>query len=297
MTTEFKFDLEQAKKDRLVNTYNINFENMPITDDDILYLCQHIAIEQIVNVNLIGTQITDKSLEYLASFPKLEHLFVNNTAIIGQEFCHFAGHKKLSTLWLENTKISDEILPLIAQIPNLDTLLIEGTLITWQGLLTLASHPHITPIARQQQFSDEQLAEFRHIQRQFNKKNKKEVDNDDLNNITAHLFTFFEAIHSWEKLAELDFNDEMMQNSTEIYRQYFTERWHDTQRMHLQGGGSYKDHKIVDSEYVSKNRLYLYTENDSNTLHRFLFIRQADNSWLLDKMQIKFGYKWTTYNS
>lgn len=296
MIAEFKFDLEQAKKDGLISTSHISLENFPITDDDISYLCQHIATDQIVNVNLIGTQITDKSLEYLASFPKLKQLFANNTAIVGQGFCHFAGHKKLEVIWAENTNFDDTILPLVAKIPNLTAFLIEGTTITWQGLLTLATHPHIRPVARGGQFSDEQFAEFRHIQRQFNKKNKKELDHDDLNNITAHLLAFFEAIHSWEALAEPDFNDEIGQKSTEIYRQYFTACWHGARRRYLRGGGTYTDHKIVDSEYVSKNRLYLYTEDDANKLHRFLFIRQADNSWLLDKKQTKFGFQWTACN-
>lgn len=292
----FKFDCEQVQTDGLVNVYSINLENQPITDDDISYLCQNIATKQIVNVNLIGTKITDKSLESLAKFPNLQYLFISNTNITGQGFCYFAGHKKLSTLWLENTQVSDGTLPLIAQIPNLNIMLIEGTPITWQGLLTLTQHSHITPMARGGQFSDEQLAEFRHIQRQANKKNKKQIDDGDLKQIITHLSTFFDAIHAWEEIAKLDLTDDIIQKSTEIYRQFFTENWHDAKRTHLRGGGSYKDHKIVDSEYISKNRLYLYTENDSNTLHRFVFIRQENNSWLLDKMQIKFDSKWSSYN-
>ncbi|WP_066800523.1 NTF2 fold immunity protein [Moraxella oblonga] len=289
------FDLEKAKKDGLVNTYNINFENMPITDDDILYLCQNIVTKQIVNVNLIGTQITDKALEYLATFPKLKLLFVNKTAITGQGFCHFAGHKKLAVIWVENTSLDDEILPLIAQIPNMTAFLIEGTKITWQGLLTLAKHPHIRPVARGGQFLGKQLKEFRQTQREFAKKNKTAVNADDLAKVTAQLLAFFEAVHSWEALAEPDFNDEMIQKSTEIYRQFFTKSWHNTQRMHLQSGGSYQEHKIVDSEYVSKNRIYLYTEDGQDTPHRFLCIRQADDLWLFDKMQTKFDYKWVSY--
>lgn len=70
----FKFDFEQAKKDGLVNVYNINLENLPIADDDISCLCQNITAKQIVNVNLIGTKITDKSLESLAKFPNLQYL-------------------------------------------------------------------------------------------------------------------------------------------------------------------------------------------------------------------------------
>ncbi|STZ07826.1 Uncharacterised protein [Moraxella caprae] len=289
------FDLEKVKKDRLISTYTINLENLPIGDDYVLYICQNIDSKLINQVNLIGTNISDKVFECLAQLPKLEFLKINQTNITGQGFCHFAGHKKLEVIWAENTQLDDTILPLIAQIPNMTAFLIEGTKITWQGLLTLAKHPHIRPVARGGQFSDEQLAKFRHSQREFAKKNKTPVNADDLAKVTAQLLAFFEAIHRWEALAEPDFNDEMMQKSTEIYRQFFTESWHNTQRMHLQSGGSYQDHKIVDSEYVSKNRIYLYTEDDLNSQRRFLFIRQADNSWLLDKMQIKFGYKWESY--
>ncbi|GIJ95849.1 hypothetical protein CAPN001_04180 [Capnocytophaga stomatis] len=57
-------------------------------------------------------------------------------------------------------------------------------------------------------------------------------------------------------------------------------------------GGTYGSHKIIDSEQVTKNKIYIYTQDKQGVQHRFLWIRKAD-LWLLDDAQIHFGGNWT----
>lgn len=279
-----------------IDSDSVEFNNLPITDEHIIQICQNYQKRKIL---LSGTKITDNALKHLATVSGLEYLHLDNTQITGQGFVHFLEHKKLSCVYLENTQINDETLKIIAKIPKIEVVSIQNTPTTWQGVLAIAENPIICPITRGKQFSDEQMREFRHVQRQFAKKNKQPVNDDDLAKAKAHLLAFFDAIHAWSKIASQNFSDEVMNQSTDIFKQYCTETQHNKRKRSVsfsEDGGEYATHQIVDSEQISKNRIYLYTEDCLETQHRFLFIRQTDGSWLIDKRQIKFGGKWQTFN-
>ena len=49
-------------------------------------------------------------------------------------------------------------------------------------------------------------------------------------------------------------------------------------------GGTYRAHQIIDSETVTKNKIYLYTQNDRDDQFRFLIIRK-DGEWKIDDCQ------------
>ena len=62
----------------------------------------------------------------------------------------------------------------------------------------------------------------------------------------------------------------------------------------LDKGGTYGEHQIIDSELVTKNKIYLYTQDDHNSQFRFLIIRK-EGEWRIDECQrhdggwIKYG--------
>lgn len=270
------------------------FSNMPITDDDVLEMCKN---HRMVNISLEGTNITDKALEYLATLPNLMHLWLDNTKIIGEGFVHFATHKKLQTLGLNHTKVNDETLKIIVQIPRLNIVHLDGTQITFEGLLAIADNKKIKPTSKVT-FSAEQLAIFEQTQRNITKKKTEvNISDEELDMAKSHLLAFFTAIGKWDYFAyyQNPSHEECTEQIQKIYQQYATERHHQQGQYRSRSGrdgGTYGEHTIVDTEIISKNRFYIYTNADIFQ-YRFLMIRQKDNAWRVDDCQIKFE-NWQT---
>lgn len=270
------------------------FNKMPITDDDVLEMCKN---TRLVNISLESTKITDKALEYLATLPNLMYLWLDNTQITGEGFIHFTTHKKLQALGLNQTKVSDETLKIIAQIPRLDTVHLDGTKVTFEGLLAIADNKKIQP-ASKSKFSAEQLALFQQTQRNLAKKKTiVNISDEELDMAKSHLLAFFKAIGKWDYFAyyQNPSHEECTEQIQKIYQQYATERHHQQGQYRScsgRDGGTYGEHTIVDTEIISKNRFYIYTNADIFQ-YRFLMIRQKDNSWRVDDCQIKFE-NWQT---
>lgn len=269
----------------------IVFENQPITDADVLEICKN---KHLVNITLKNTKITDKALEYLATLPKLQLLWISKNAITGEGFSHFLEHQKLDTIDLSFTQLDDEILKIVAQIPKLRFLHLEGTKVSFDGLLAVAKHKNLN-IGAKSQFSDEQMQIFKQTQRNFaKKKTAVTLSEEDLQNAKNHLLAFFKAIAEWEKFAHLNFSkglqSEMTKKIQELYQKYTTEKHHHKDRHSWSGmdGGTYGEVQLVDYEVVSKNKFYIYGEDEFSN-YRFLMLRQKDNSWRIESCQIKFS--------
>lgn len=274
----------------------VSFANMPITDADIQEICKN---HRLVNVDLEGTNITDKALAYLATLPNLGYLWLANTKITGEGFVHFANHKKLQVIDANQTNLMDETLKIIAKLPKLHTLHIDNTLVTFDGMLLVADNKKLNLIAKTI-FSAEQLEIFKQTQRNLaKKKTSASISEDDILVAKNHLLAFFNAMTEWEKFANLNSSkgsrDEMILKIKELYQKYATEKYHNEERPSWSGmdGGTYGKHQITDIEIISKNRFYIYTKEnitkDYAPQHRFLMIRQKDNSWRIDNRQRKYG--------
>ena len=269
----------------------ISLTNKPITDDDVQEICK---CKSLVNVGLEGTNITDKALEYLATLPKLKLLWLGDTNITGEGFIHFEHHPQLDCIGVEKTKVSDETLKIIANIPKLSTLHIDGTKISFDGLLAVADNKKIDPIAKTK-FTAEQMQIFRQTQRNLaKKKTLVTLSEAEIQSAKTHLLAFFNAMAEWEKGAFSGDTEHDRKKIKELYQKYATQRHHDQDRYHSSGmdGGTYGQHKIVDIEVVSKNRIYIHAD-DSNAQDRFLMIKQKDGSWRVDDCQRKYG-NWQT---
>lgn len=267
------------------------FKNMPITDDDVQEICKN---HRLVNLTLEGTNITDKALKYLATLPNLTLLWLGDTKITGEGFVHFAEHKKLETIGANNTQLTDDTLKIIARLPKLNMIHIDGTNVTFDGILAVADNKKLQLISKTK-FTAEQIKIFKQTQRNLAKnKTAAAISQTDINNAKTHLLEFFGAMAEWEKFAHLNFQKglqaEITQTIKELYQKYATAKHHDEDRhsWNGMGGGTYGKHQIVDIEILSKNRFYIYTE-ENNSQYRFLMIRQKDNSWRIDMGQVKFG--------
>ena len=58
-------------------------------------------------------------------------------------------------------------------------------------------------------------------------------------------------------------------------------------------GGTYGNHQIIDSETFTKNKIYIYTQDELNFQYRFLIIRK-NGIWKIDECQWRDG-GWKKY--
>ncbi len=90
--------------------------------------------EQLISLNLSGTDIQDKDLSGLANFPHLQKLFLQQTAISDKGISALEKLDYLTYLNLYETKISDTSLPVLSQLKRLKKLYLWQTATTNEGI-------------------------------------------------------------------------------------------------------------------------------------------------------------------
>jgi hypothetical protein len=85
-----------------------------------------------------GTGITDASVPWIVSNPKLTHLDVDGAKITDRSAPHLAKLQNLEVLALRNTQITSRGLAEIARLPRLKHLYLTGTAVDDEGLRHLA---------------------------------------------------------------------------------------------------------------------------------------------------------------
>lgn len=280
-----------------------HYDNVAVTDAMVEKIC---AVKSLVNVGFNNTDITDKSLQYLATLPKLTLLFLeNNPQMTGTGFSHFSHHNKLRSLDISGTGVNDATLKLIVQIPKLCSIKMFNTQVTFDGLLAVA-HCHWIKFHVGDSFSDEQIAQFQHRQRNSQKKKSKSVNPDDLIHAQTVLSNFFKDYNEWEVFAtNLEDDERLFQKITpklkKIYQRYITE----TNQFNCQGfshakmvdgtcvGTTFSAVKFLDSEFIIKNKMNIYAEISSvlKQSYRFLMVKQGD-TWKIDKIQWHYDGRW-----
>lgn len=295
-TAEFEnrtFTLEEMKQiGESKRLLGMSFTNCPITDEDVL---QFSSLPKLVNLTLENTKITDKSLEYLSQLPSLKYLFITNADITGSGFKYFENNKKIDCIWACSTKLNDENLKLLANIPKLGTLVINDTPVTFEGLLSIAYNPKLEVVGKDI-FTAEQLELFQSEQRKLAKK-KTTINAEEIELAKTTLAAFFKAMTDWEKYAaQVGFTEELSNRCKTIFKQFCIDKPRPGFRpdgMHYSGAPhyTYGGHKLVDTEQVSKNKIYLFTKDNIDFQYRFILIKK-DNGWKIDEAQrLSAGWK------
>ena len=75
--------------------------------------------KNIVKLDLRNTAITNKSMEILASFPRLKNLNLMGTAVSSEGIRTIKKNQKLETLNLVNTNVSDSLIGVLVSMPAL----------------------------------------------------------------------------------------------------------------------------------------------------------------------------------
>ena len=73
----------------------------------------------IVKLDLRNTAVTNKSMDVLATFPRLKSLNLMGTAVSSQGISIFKKNQKLETLNLVNTEVSDSLIGTLISMPSL----------------------------------------------------------------------------------------------------------------------------------------------------------------------------------
>ena len=152
-------------------------------------------------------------------------------------------------------------------------------------------------------FTEEQIKAFEQAQRIAGKKKPAAIPTDDLPIVKQLLLDFFAAMTEWEAFAAKNDDTEegellVQEKCKALFQKYCTDKRRAGYRPEgisysLDKGGTYGEHQIIDSELVTKNKIYLYTQEDHNTQFRFLIIRK-DGEWKIDDCQWHDG-GWKKY--
>ncbi|MFM8272360.1 MAG: restriction endonuclease subunit S [Gemmata sp.] len=101
--------------------------------------------EDVIRLNLDGTQVTDAGLRELAAFKNLTNLYLGGSPVTDAGLKELAVFKNLTTLTLHDTRVTDDGLKELAPLKNLATLTVPCR-ITDDGLKELAPLKSLTTL-------------------------------------------------------------------------------------------------------------------------------------------------------
>ena len=289
--------LKEVTKERFCKGHH--YEDVALTDE---MVAQIVQVKSLVNMGFINTAITDEALQYLATLPKLKLLFLeDNKQVTGEGFKYFAS-KPIDHISLDGCPITDETLKIVLQVPRLKSLSLRRTRVTFEGLMAVAHYNKVN-FYLDKSFTQEQIKAFEQAQRTAGKKKPAAPPSDDLPIVKQLLLDFFAAMTLWEAFAAK--NDDTQEGDflireecIALFQKYCTDKPRAGYRPEgisysLDKGGTYGDHQIIDTEIVTKNKIYLYTQDKHGSQFRFLIIRK-EGEWKIDDCQWHDG-GWTKY--
>ena len=289
--------LKEVTEERFCKGHH--YKDVALTDE---MVAQIVQVKSLVNMGFINTAITDEALQYLATLPKLKLLFLeDNKQVTGEGFKYFAN-KPIDHISLDGCPVTDETLKIVLQIPRLKSLSLKRTRVTFEGLMAVAHYNKVN-FYLDKSFTDEQIKTFEQAQRTAGKKKPAATPTDDLPIVKQLLLDFFATMTEWEAFAAKNDDTQegellVQEKCKALFQKYRTDKPRVGYRPEgisysLDKGGTYGDHQIIDSETVTKNKTYLYTQDEHGSQFRFLIIRK-EGQWKIDDCQWHDG-GWTKY--
>ena len=289
--------LKEVTEERFCKGHH--YKDVALTDAMVEQIVQ---VKSLVNMGFINTDITDEALKYLATLPKLKLLFLeDNKQLTGEGFKYFTS-KPVNHISLDGCPVTDETLKIVLQVPRLKSISLRRTRITFEGLMAVAHYSRIK-FYLDKFFTEEQIKTFEQAQRTAGKKKPTTTNTDDLQVVKQLLLNFFSAMTQWEEFAtkndETEEDDLLIEEKCKtIFKKYCTDKRRIGYRpegisFSMTKGGTYGNHQIIDSETLTKNKIYIYTQDELNFQYRFLIIRK-DGIWKIDECQWRDG-GWEKY--
>jgi hypothetical protein len=93
--------------------------------------------DEVINVNLGGTQANDATMNWVSCLTKLRHCSLVETQVTDAGLVHLRGMTDLQSLYLANTRITDKGLEYLTGLTELKWLWLDNTNVTDAGLVHL----------------------------------------------------------------------------------------------------------------------------------------------------------------
>ena len=253
--------LKEVTEERFCKGHH--YKDVALTDAMVEQIVQ---VKSLVNIGFINTDITDEALKYLATLPKLKLLFLeDNKQLTGEGFKYFV-EKPVAHISLDGCPVTDETLKIVLQVPRLKSISLRRTRITFEGLMAVAHYSKIK-FYLDKFFTEEQIKAFEQVQRTAGKKKPTTTNADDLQVVKQLLLNFFSAMTQWEEFAtkndETEEDDLLIEEKCKaIFKKYCTDKRRIGYRpegisFSMTKGGTYGNHQIIDSETLTKNKIYI----------------------------------------
>lgn len=257
----------------------------PVTDQ---LLMPFTGSKNMVNFGVEYGQLTDCCFSVFATMPKLCYLLLDGNSGITGRGLSAIGECKINLLTLNYTGLDDNGLLQAASIPKLTHIQIDHTTVTYEGLLDIAEYPRIEPVSKEQ-FTQEQMETFSKLQREKAKKTMK-LDQQAVEECQKILKDFFESMTAWEKyVSENGFEDEEVKPQLlKIWEQYVSEKPRQGYRplcLSYSPAGTYSKDVFIDSEQITKNKIYIYTKTEGTDFERRFLMKRVDGIWKIDTLQ------------
>ena len=246
----------------------------PVTDELLVPFAGH---KSMANFGVEDGALTDACFPVFSAMPKLRILLLTGNAGIDGSGLSALRSGKLDLLALDHTGLDDAGLLQAASIPKLSHIWIDHTAVTYEGLLAVAGNNRIEPVSHVQ-FTKEQMEYFYQLQREKAKK-PVHLDEQAAAECRRVLSAFFAEMTEWEQYMEqAGFEDaQAVPRLLAIWEKYVSEK--------PRPQGTYNGEEFLDTEQITKNKLYIYTrEKNTGFDRRFLMKRVGDN-WMIDGVQ------------
>ena len=124
------------------------------------------------------------------------------------------------------------------------------------------------------------------------RRKKLEVDADAVHQAEQVLYAFFAAITEWEKYTDqTDFDaPDVRPKLQQIWQQYVSEKPRMGYRpfaLSLSPEGTYATFRLVDAEQVSRNKLYIYAQDERINLDYRFCMKRVGEAWKIDAVQMR----------
>lgn len=260
-------------------------KHYPLTDEHIQQLT---GAKKMVNVGIEYAELTDASFAVFVTMPALKYLLLaGNQKITGKGLSTMQA-SKLDMLDLSATSLDDEGLHRAALLPKLSHLHVRQTQITYEGVLGIAFNKRLS-LRPGDLFTEEQMEQFASLQRNQAKK-KLEVDAESVHQAEQVLQAFFTDMTQWEKYTDQVGFDapDVRPKLLQIWQQYVSEKPRMGYRplaLSLSPEGTYATFRLVDAEQVSRNKLYIYAQNERIKLNYRFLMKRMGEAWKIDVVQ------------
>lgn len=119
----------------------VNLTKAPVGDDDLGDLAA--LLPYIRSLRLDRSRVTDKGLQNLETFTRLESLTLNFSGVTDAGLESIAKCTKLRHLELQGTQISDEGIGKLEDLARLEVLCLDFTAVTDAGMVCIAKHANL----------------------------------------------------------------------------------------------------------------------------------------------------------